>query len=262
MVNTSFVRLAIIGINCWFLLGSCHYKEIASADYPPSILYMPTARNGLFVINSISTTGTYQFSVDLNARQVVIPLGVYRGGVSTEGDLLVGIKTNADTVGQLIRSGVLGQTALLPVDKLVLPESVTIKSGSNSAVFNLNLNLDYLLATPQQKLAIGVGIESAQTLINPLLKTTLVSFDPSILRPTPNFTAMADASNPRRITFTNTSLNSLNYTWDFGDGSTILSETAPTYTYAKAGTYTVLLTATGVTGSAYAVKKTMTLTIP
>ena len=256
------LRFVLACFGCGLLLSSCKYEELAKADYPQQILYMPTAKNGLFAINSLSTTGTFRFTVDLAGKKVIIPLGVFRGGVSADGDVPVTITANADTITRLISSSALVGTALLPADKYVLPTSVTVPSGQESAAFNLQIDLDYLRANPTQKLAIAVGIASPQTQVNPLLKTTLISFDPSILKPTPNFTTKADATTARKIAFTNTSLNAVSYAWDFGDGSVAVTDAAPVYTYAAAGTYTVTLTATGVTGSADAVKKTATVTVP
>ncbi|MFD2570472.1 PKD domain-containing protein [Spirosoma soli] len=258
----NLLRFVLVCFGGGLLLTSCKYEELAQADYPQQILYMPTAKNGLFIINSISTTGTYRFTVDLASKKVVVPLGVYRGGVSVDGDLPVTIAANPDTVSRLISSSALVGTVVLPVDKLVLPAAVTIGAGKNSAAFDLKIDLNYLLANPSQKLAIGVGINSSASPVNPLLKTTLISFDPTILKATPNFTTKADAATPQKITFTNTSLNAVGYSWDFGDGTAPVTDPAPIYTYTKAGTYTVTLTATGITGSDYAVKKTTTLTIP
>jgi PKD repeat protein len=45
------------------------------------------------------------------------------------------------------------------------------------------------------------------------------------------------------VTFTNTTTNGVNYTWDFGDQSTSV-DTNPVHTYTQNGTYTVVLTAT------------------
>jgi len=45
------------------------------------------------------------------------------------------------------------------------------------------------------------------------------------------------------VTFTNTTINGVTYTWDFGDQSTSV-DASPVHTYAQNGTYTVVLTAT------------------
>ena len=54
------------------------------------------------------------------------------------------------------------------------------------------------------------------------------------------FTAPATTNVGSAVTFTNTSANATNYSWDFGDGSTA-SQQNPNYTYNNAGTYTVTL---------------------
>ncbi len=51
------------------------------------------------------------------------------------------------------------------------------------------------------------------------------------------------------VTFSNTSMNTTSYIWSFGDSQTS-TEVSPSHTYAVAGTYTVILTATGLCGSA------------
>lgn len=57
--------------------------------------------------------------------------------------------------------------------------------------------------------------------------------------PTAGFTYTKDLNN---VEFTNTSKNSTNYSWDFGDGNSSTDEN-PTHTYAADGDYTVTLTA-------------------
>lgn len=259
----NITRFALVCFVPGFLFSSCRYDELAPATYPQQIIYMPTAKNGLYTIASIPVAGTtYRFTIDQTGKKVSIPLGVYRGGVSTDGDVPVTITASADTVTKLISTSALAGTAALPAGKFEVPTSVTIPNGLESASFNLSIDLDYLRANPTQKLALGVSIASDRTTVNPLLKTTIISFDPAILLPTPNFTARADAAIARRITFTNTSLNAVSYSWDFGDGSPAVTVPSPGYTYAASGTYTVTLTATGITGGADAVKKTLSVMVP
>lgn len=64
------------------------------------------------------------------------------------------------------------------------------------------------------------------------------------------------------IEFTNYSQNAVSYAWDFGDGNTSTEE-SPSHTYAAAGTYTVVLTATGAEGTNPASKsETITISDP
>lgn len=256
------LRFVLVCFGLCLFLTSCKYEELAAANYPQQVLYLPTAKNGVYAIASLPAPGvTYRFTVKLAEKKVIIPLSVYRGGVSVDGTVPVTVTANADTITKLIATPVLTNTVALPADKFTLPTSVTLESGKESAPFELSVDLDYLRANPGKKLAVGVSIASPQTTVNPLLKTTVISIDPAIFKPTSDFTSKADATTPRKIAFTNTSLNALSYSWDFGDGSTPSIEKAPTYTYPAAGTYTVTLTATGITGSADALKKTAILTV-
>jgi len=86
-------------------------------------------------------------------------------------------------------------------------------------------------------------------------KITLVHYDnpadePSLPDPKPQagFTVEIDGLT---ATFTNTSNLANSYSWDFGDGS-MSSQENPIHTYAAAGIYTVVLTATNNAGSSTA----------
>lgn len=64
--------------------------------------------------------------------------------------------------------------------------------------------------------------------------------------PTANYTYTA---NDLSVAFTNTSSNATSYSWDFGDGTAASTSTSPSHTFASAGSYTVVLTATNSGGS-------------
>lgn len=63
---------------------------------------------------------------------------------------------------------------------------------------------------------------------------------------------------PAKVNFFNSSYNSESYKWEFGDGGTS-TEKEPSYTYTKAGTFTVKLTVTAKDGSTDI--KTATVTV-
>ncbi len=71
----------------------------------------------------------------------------------------------------------------------------------------------------------------------------------SVSAPTAAFES--DESGELEYTFVNVSLNGASFSWDFGDGNTS-TEKSPTHTYASAGDYDVVLTATNAGGSAMA----------
>ena len=72
----------------------------------------------------------------------------------------------------------------------------------------------------------------------------------TILPPFPvaNFNGGGTGCQPLSVTFTNNSIYSTSYTWNFGDGNTI-STPNPTHIYNIPGTYSVTLTAYGPGGS-------------
>lgn len=70
--------------------------------------------------------------------------------------------------------------------------------------------------------------------------------DPDVLA---SFTYQADATDFKKITFTNASQNYATVSWNFGDNSALSSEVNPVHTYAATGVYTVTLTATSSSGS-------------
>lgn len=67
--------------------------------------------------------------------------------------------------------------------------------------------------------------------------------------PSADFSYEVDGDDSLTIHFENQSQNVNSYEWNFGDGSEISTEVAPSHTYTEIGTYTVTLTATGDGGT-------------
>lgn len=167
-------------------LFACDYEELQDADYPDSMLYMPTSYSGIYNIAeepdtvSVPTDGApYRYYIDNANGSLEIPLGVYRGGINLSGSFVVAITADTDTVNQMISLGELDGTTVLPESAFSVPDEVTIASGQESVKFNLSVNMDFINAHQSEKFAIGIGITSDEAEVNPELKTTIVFLDPA-----------------------------------------------------------------------------------
>jgi len=242
-------------------LSAC-YKEYANANYPAQAVYMPSAVNGNYLINSVAVPGqTYRYIVDLKGSRFNVPLGAYRSGITSGGNVSVSITARPDTINTLIAAGALPNTVLLPATDYTLTPSVTIPGGSVSGQFTLSIDLGFLLANPTTTYAIGVGITSTPVPANSPHNVTVIIINPAFLVPTANFSYALDANTAKQYDFTNKSVNSVSYSWDFGDGSPAVTTTLATHVYAS-GTYIVTLTATGAAGTLNPSVKTITLVVP
>jgi PKD repeat protein len=254
------------------IINSCEYKYIADAPYPDQLIYMPAAIYNPFTIDAVPvrrgdtpTPGMVsRFTTDTVSRQFKVHLGVYRSGVTNEGSFDVNVAVNSDTISDLITAGTVlpAGTRLMTSEDYTIVSSVNVPDGADVTPFDLIVNLDTLRNIyPNGKLSLGITISSEARKTNPSYATTLVLIDTKFMKPTAGFTSAADAVNPKLITFTNTSLNGMDFTWDFGDGSAVSKEKAPKYTYAAAGTYTVKLKVIGVTDHADKAEFTANVTV-
>lgn len=80
--------------------------------------------------------------------------------------------------------------------------------------------------------------------------------------PNASFSKVISATNYLEVQFTNQSQNATTYSWDFGDGSALSTETDPLHLFTAAGTYTVTLTATNSAGTSDDFSEAMTITDP
>ncbi len=81
--------------------------------------------------------------------------------------------------------------------------------------------------------------------------SSVIVIDGKPVAPTAAFTATLPALVNQPVSFTNLTAGTppISYTWDFGDGSPVVSEVSPTHTFTATGSYTVTLTAVNVVGS-------------
>jgi len=257
------IKLLIALTGAVMLTVSCEYQEIADTSWPEQLIYMPAAVYNNYMIDAVpaaigsSPTPGYptRFLVDTVTRKFNVLLGTYRSGKDNDGGFTVDIAVNTDTINDLL--AIVGKlpagTVLLPADKYTIPASAEMKDGLDIAKFDLSVDLDYLLANyipAGNTFAIAVGISSTARKTNPKYATTIIVINTKIMVPIASFTSTV-GSDPKLITFTNTSKYGTKFTWNFGDGSEVKVTTtakneAVTHTYAAAGSYTVTLTVQGV----------------
>lgn len=260
-----FFKIGMSVIAVIAVTTSCKkYQEVVPASFSDQKLYMPAAVdgnsiNGVYNINAIAVPGqTFRYDIDAANKKLNIKLSVFRSGITNSGEISTSIFVNNDTITKLIALRRIDSTAvLLPSNLYTLPSSVTIADGSDLAKFDLSINLDSMLANTTKRYALAVGISSGK-IANAANAMAFILINPAFLVPTANFSFTVTAAT-KTVSFANTSTNALSYSWDFGDGTTSTSIT-PSKQYLASGTYSVTLTARGVTGST--VVRTSSVIIP
>ncbi len=248
-----------------FTVSCKKYQEIGEAEFADQQIYMPAAvegnsTGGVYFVNKVAVAGqVYRYTADVAAKRFNISLAVYRSGANTKGSVPVNVAVNTDTAAKLLAAGKFpAGTEVLTLGKYNLPSTVTIGDGKGYEPFNFSIDLDFLLANLTKKFAIGVGVSSNERKTG-IYGTTILLIDPAFLVPTAGFTS---SINSRTVSFSNTSLNGVNFVWDYGDGTPTSTERAAPHTYAAAGTYTVKLTTLGALGDFNKVTYTATVVIP
>ncbi|MCD7974030.1 MAG: PKD domain-containing protein [Candidatus Azobacteroides sp.] len=267
--NTIRISLAFLFLAA--MLTSCDYEEIAPADYPESLIYLPLAayEGGIYTIDQFNESGlttpteggTYAYILDKEKNQFEIPLSVYRSGLNPGGAASITISVNNDTLRQLIAEGMVTDVEPLPSGKYELVSSVQLGSGERLAPFSLVVDLDFLYGQAPQRYAMAISIASPEQKENPELSTVVVIIDTKIFVPAIEFATYVDSQDYKRITFFNTSEYVVAYEWDFGDGTTSREE-SPVHTYNADGVYEVTLKTIGLYGNVVTSNTTLTISEP
>ncbi len=169
--------------------GCTKYQEVADAEYPEEKIYMPASVRGIYdisvTVNPIqipTRDSAYRYVVDRQNNKLVIPLGVVRSGITKNGEVNVTLAAAEDTIRNLISGGSLADTDLLSTGNYTFPEKVTIPGNQDFVTFNVLVNLSYIHANADKKLAFAITIREANKEINEMYKTTIILIDPSKLK--------------------------------------------------------------------------------
>lgn len=259
----SSVKLFLFFLGVLLSNTSCSYQDIADAEYPDQLIYMPAAKSGIYLIDKVAepigntTPGNaYRYLIDMDRKKFIVPLSVYRSGIDNKGGFSVDIQANADTITrlQLIAGKLPDSTRLLPSEVYTLVPSVEIKDGEEIAKFDLSIDIDFLNQNHGKIYALGIQVSSPSRKSNKGLATTILVINTSYLKPVIEFTLTPDINDGKTVKFTNLTLYGQNFTWDFGDGSPTSNETSPTHMYSNYGSYNVTLTSKGLIGNNFVTK--------
>ena len=237
------------------LIGSCTYQEIGDADYPNQKIYMPSAIDGIYLVNDTnSTSGIFRYELDLVNNKLIIPLGVYRSGINNNGNVTVDVKINNDTVNRLITSGSAiddngANLELIPASAYTITSSAIIQSGDGNAKITLSVDLDYIASQANKRLALGVEISSSLLEVDASKHLTVLELNTNFIVPTAKFKYIVDKKDDKKLIFYNLSSYATKCVWDFGDGNSITSQKDTVFhSFSDYTTYNVKLTVTGISG--------------
>ena len=242
------------------MLCACDYQTLADADYMPQQIYMPAVVNGVYVVDDIAPEhGAARYALDLEARKLNIPLSVYRAGVDNDGVVMASLTIDNDSVSRLIADaddvvvdadGNVPQ--LLPVDKVVIPSAVVLADGAETGVFDMAVDLDFLMAHPSTRYVTGILLESDDRSVVGALNYMIVEINTRFIVPSVSFTYKVTDDENYVVEFANASAFGFDYSWDFGDGSVQFEGAAPEpHQYPSSGMYEVKLSARGITGDVF-----------
>lgn len=184
------------------MMSSCEYRQYAPADYPESKVYIPAASYGEYIspagdpvantwlINGkeespvfVATGGKKRYDLDLGSKKLIIHLGAVQSGITLK-ECTVQLSSAKSVVNRLIDDGTF-ETEILPLPESVykFPEEVSFTAGKDAALFDLEVNVNYL-KDPEyigRKFAVAIKLTSDVVATNPEFETVIVIIDPSFL---------------------------------------------------------------------------------
>ena len=145
-------------ISAFLLPVSCDVK-VADSVYPAQTIYLPAAvqADHIYLIDQVegdagSVPGDgnlYKAVIDYDCSAFMIPLAVYRSGIGNEeivDDMFIDGRLDPDEV------------RILPYDLKECEEKVVVRDGCSNAVFNVSVDLDWLMDRAQKNRIFVFGV--------------------------------------------------------------------------------------------------------
>ena len=187
--NNHIYKTFFLSVLIALIFSGCEYQDIRSATYPDNQIYMPAAKNGVYIINSATpdsvspaTQGSaYRYKIDVPNNQFIIPLGVYLSGVKAQAGFSVSIALNTDTITSLLSQVTYAGYDVLPPANLKIPNNVDFAKNQQDATFNITIDYDFLKANFTKKYLLAITVSSVDVQANSKLSTTIINLNPQFL---------------------------------------------------------------------------------
>lgn len=242
------------------MFSACEYREVydAGSQYPNDKVYIAGVYESvIYEVNELieSEDAPFRYKIDAENNKLLVPIGVYRSSVWSDKNVVVELGVDNDTIQGLIESEALvGEDGsipeILPEGKYSFESEIHISKGEDLGMTNLAIDVPFLLENLDKRYVLGMKIVDSNADINEDLSVIVFDITAGLIEAQPNFTYQIDEDDPLKILITNTSVFCLDYEWDFGDGSPVVTEQDPKeHVFPAVGIYDVKLTSKGTRGN-------------
>lgn len=239
---------------------ACEYREVydAGSEYPNDRVYIAGVyENLIYKVDQIieSQDAPFRYKIDAENNKLLIPIGVYRGSVWSNTDVEVELGINNDTIPGLIDSELLVDEdgsipEILPEGTYQFNGELHFAKGEDLKISNLAIDIPFLLENLDKRYVLGIKILSSNADINESKSLIVLDITAGLIEAQPDFTFEIDEKDPFKILISNMSAFCLNYEWNFGDGSEVVTDENPEeHVYPGVGIYNLTLTSKGTRGN-------------
>lgn len=131
--------------------------------YIPQAINLSAGINNNYPVPSGTDSTTYNYKIDAVNKKLNVILGVSLSGKDASTGYTVDVKTNTDTVNQLIANQILdASTLLMPASIYSLPTQISVPAGGRGSTFYLSIDINQLKSSQYvgKKLALAVALNN------------------------------------------------------------------------------------------------------